>query len=205
MASECERGDSPSHRGGRGVDGVCAPAPPRLSPQPQGSQLPLALMGRSQLGPGVPAASAWLEDTDSDSSSHRQLCFCFQSSECRHLSPWAPEPVSRVDEPPSAGQPGPTVLVGVCCTIPGPVGETFRNASKVNAQTGPPDLHGLPHPPWSARRDLRDTPSQTVQLYFSFQESLLSPNNRVPLKLKHFSRQGKATAPRLTVGCNGRE
>ena len=110
MASECERGDSPSHRGGRGVDGVCAPAPPRLSPQPQGSQLPLALMGRGQQGhwASQPPRPGW-EDADSDSSSHRQLCFCFQSSECGHPSPghqslspeWTRPPLLGNRAPPS--------------------------------------------------------------------------------------------------------
>ena len=59
-ASESERGDSPSHRGGQGVDCVCVSAPPR--PPAPGSQLPLALIGRGQQEPrGVLAASAWLE------------------------------------------------------------------------------------------------------------------------------------------------
>ena len=40
------------------------------------------------------------KDADSGSSSHRQLCFCFQSPECRHPSSWTPEPISRVDESP---------------------------------------------------------------------------------------------------------
>ena len=93
---------------------------------------------------------------------------------------------------PLCGRPGPTVLA----CIPGSLCETLRNVSKVNAQTGPARLHG-------ACLVFLGRLGGTSKTHPARRCNFL--DNRVPLKLKHLSSQGKATAPRLSVGYKGRK
>lgn len=139
-ASESERGDSPFHRGGWGVDGVCVPATPR--PPAPGQPAPSGPDGEGPAGAlGRPGCLGLAGRTLTQTRHHIVTSACFQSPECGHPSSQTPQPVSRVDESPLWAT-GPTVLVRVCSTIPGSLCKTLRNVSTVNAQTGPPHLRG---------------------------------------------------------------